>query len=73
MSLPGDIPHFLLLLCDRFVALIEVFSESCYRVVRLLLGSVDCHTHGLGLTSEGQQASTEEESDRSRVINKSAD
>lgn len=44
--------------------LVEVFGESCYGVVRLLLGSVDCHAYGLGLTSEGQRVSTEEESYR---------
>jgi hypothetical protein len=34
----------------------------------LLLGGVDCHAHGLGLTSEGQRGtSTEEESDRGRL------
>ena len=59
---------FLLLSCGGFVALVEVSGESCYGVVRLLLGGVDCHAHGLGLPSEGQRGtSTEEESDRGRL------
>ncbi len=43
---------FLLLSCGGFVALVNVSSKSHYRVVRLLLGSVDCHAHGLGLISK---------------------
>jgi hypothetical protein len=59
---------FLLLSCSRFVVLVEVSGESCYRVVRLLLGGVDYHAHGLGLTLEGQRGTlTEEESDRGRL------
>jgi hypothetical protein len=59
---------FLLLSCGGFVALVEVSGESCYGVVRLLLGGVDCHAHGLGLHLEGQRGtSTEEESDRGRL------
>jgi hypothetical protein len=38
----------------------------------LLLGSVDCHAHGLGLTPEGQRGtSTEEESDRDLLCTQS--
>lgn len=59
---------FLLLSCGGFVAPVEVSGECCYGVVRLLLGGVDCHAHGLGLTSEGQRGtSTEEEGDRGRL------
>jgi hypothetical protein len=43
---------FPLLSCGRFVALVEVSGKSRYGVV--LLGGVDCYSHGLGLTSEGQ-------------------
>jgi hypothetical protein len=34
--------------------MVEVSSESHYRIVWLLLGGVDCHTQALGLTLEGQ-------------------
>jgi hypothetical protein len=58
---------FLLLSCGRFIALIKVPSESCYRVVRLLLGGINCHAHGLGLTSEGQRGTSTEEEDKQRT------
>jgi hypothetical protein len=44
---------FLLLSYGGFVTLVEVSGESCYGVIRLLLHGVDCHAHGLSLTSEG--------------------
>jgi hypothetical protein len=43
----------LLLSCGGFIALVEVSGESCYGIVWLLLGGVDCHAHGLGLYLEG--------------------
>ena len=54
--------------------MVEVSGESGYGLVRLLLSGVDCHAHGLALTSEGQRGmSTEEESDRGRLDFASSD
>jgi hypothetical protein len=40
--------------CSGLIALVDISGENRYRVVRLLLGGVNFHTHGLGLTPEGQ-------------------
>ena len=45
---------FLLLSCRGLITLLDISGEICYRVVQLLLGVVNFHTHGLGLTLERQ-------------------
>jgi hypothetical protein len=40
---------FLLLSSSGFITLVDESGESRYVVVRLLLASVDCHAHSLGL------------------------
>jgi hypothetical protein len=44
---------FLLLPYGRLIALVDISGENRYRVIQLL-GGVNFHTHGLGLTPEGQ-------------------
>jgi hypothetical protein len=45
---------FLLLSYSGLIALVDVSGENRHGVIRLLLGGVNFHTHGLGLTPEGQ-------------------